>query len=312
VLGSGLHFKWPWPVDQVYRHPTRQVQSFTVGVVSDPEMEKEKTLVWTRPHYKEELNMLVASRDESARSDLPGAEKSVPANLIVVSIPVQYQITDLRDWAYKHANASNVLVHLANREVVRYLVNVDFDSVMSSRRQAAAEALRDRIQARANELELGVQILFVGLQDIHPPLGNRMQMVAQSFEQVVGAMQQKQTNILAAQAYEARRIPAASAEATNLVTQARSDQLLKVTTAAAEATRFTNQLAAFRASPTVYPQRTYLEAMVSALPGVKKYVLVATNTQDVVVLNLEETVRPDLLTGTILPPDATKPAAKQN
>ena len=312
VLEPGLHFKWPWPVDQVYRHPTRQVQGFTVGVVSDPEMEKEKTLVWTRPHYKEEFNMLVASRDESARSDVPGAEQPVPANLIVVSIPVQYQITNLVAWAYQHANASNVLVHLANREVVRYLVNVDFDSVMSSQRQAAAEALRDRIQARANELKLGVQILFVGLQDIHPPLGNKMQMVAESFEKVVGAMQQKQTNILAAQAYEARRIPAASAEATNLVTQARSDQLLKVTTALAEAARFTNQLAAFRASPTVYPQRTYLEALVTALPGVKKYVLVATNTQDVVVLNLEETIRPDVLDRMILPPDATKPADKKN
>ena len=256
--------------------------------------------------------MLVASRDESARSDLPGADKPVPANLIVVSIPVQYQITNLKDWAYRHANASNVLVHLANREVVRYLVNVDFDSVMSSQRQAAAEALRDRIQARADEVKLGVRILFVGLQDIHPPLGTKMQMVAESFEKVVGAMQQKQTNILAARAYEAQRIPAASAEATNLVTQARGDQLLKVATASAEAARFGSQLAAFRSSPTVYPQRTYLEALATALPGVKKYVVVATNTQDVVVLNLEETVRPDLLTGTILPPDATKPTEKKN
>jgi len=33
-----------------------------------------------------------------------------------------------------------------------------------------------------------------------------MQMVAESFEKVVGAMQQKQTNILAARAYEAQRI----------------------------------------------------------------------------------------------------------
>jgi len=183
---------------------------------------------------------------------------------------------------------------------------------MSSERQAAGEALHRRIQARADELNLGVQVIFVGLQNIHPPIGTRTLPVAEAFEKVVGAMQQKQTNILAAQAYEARRIPAASAEATNLVTQARSDRLLRVSTAMAEATRFTNQLAAFRASPTAYPQRAYLETLATALPGVKKYVLVASNTQDVVVLNLEETVRPDLLTGTILPPDATKPAEKKN
>jgi regulator of protease activity HflC (stomatin/prohibitin superfamily) len=312
VLDPGLHFKWPWPADRVYRYPTRAVQSFVVGVVADPEQDKEKTIVWTRPHYREELNMLVASRDESARSEVPGAERSVPANLIVVSIPVQYQITRLEDWAYKHANASNILVHLANREVVRYLVNVDFDSVMSSQRQAAAEALRDRIQARADELKLGVQILFVGLQDIHPPLGTRSVQVAEAFEKVVGAMQQKQTNILAAQAYEAQRLPAAHAEATNITTQARSDQALRVATATAEASRFLHQIAASQASPKVYRERTYLDTLVNALPGVKKYLLAATNTQDVVVLNLEETVRSDLLTGTILPPDATKPAEKKN
>ena len=48
----------------------------------------------------------------------------------------------------------------------------------------------------------------------------------------------------------------------------------------------------------------------TALAGVKKYILVATNTQDIVVLNLEEAIRPDLLGGTILPPDASKPAEK--
>ncbi len=256
--------------------------------------------------------MLVASRETGARAETPGAEKAVPANLIVVSIPVQYQVADLQAWAYHHAGASNLLVDLANREVVRYLVNVDFDSIMSSQRQAAADALRDRIQARADERELGVRILFVGLQDIHPPVGTRMQPVAEAFEKVVGAMQQKQTNILAAKAYEARRLPAAHADATNIVAQARSAGLLKTTTAAAEAGRFGDQLAAFRAAPTVYPQRTYLETVSAALAGVKKYVLVATNTQDVVVLNLEETLRPDLLTGTILPPDATKPAEKKN
>jgi HflK protein len=312
VLDPGLHFKWPWPADRVYRYPTRAVQSFVVGIVADPEQEKQKTIVWTRPHYREELNMLVASRDESARSEIPGVERSVPANLIVVSIPVQYQITNLVNWAYEHANASNVLVHLANREVVRYLVNVDFDSVMSSQRRAAAEALRDRIQARADELKLGVQILFVGLQDIHPPLGTKALQVAEAFEKVVGAMQQKQTNILAAQAYEAQRIPLAHAEATNITTQARSDQALRVATATAEASRFASQLAAFQASPRVYRERTYLETLVNALPGARKYVLAATNTQDIVVLNLEESVRSDLLTGTILPPDATKPAEKKN
>jgi modulator of FtsH protease HflK len=307
VLGPGLHFKWPWPADQIYRYPAGAIQAFVVGVIPDRDLDKETTIVWTRPHYKEEFNMLVASRDAAPRNATPGSERAVPANLLTVSIPVQYQITNLVAWAYQHAGASNVLEDLANREVVRYLVNVDFDSIMSSERMAAGDILRERIQRRANALNLGVSLLFVGLQDIHPPIGNKSVPVAAAFEQVVGAMQQKQTNILAAQAYEAEHIPSAYAEATNVLARARGDQIMKVATAAAEAARFTNQTKAWQASPTVYAQRAYLDTLVRSLTGVKKYVLGATNTQDVLILNLEDPIREDLLSGVALPPDAVKP-----
>jgi regulator of protease activity HflC (stomatin/prohibitin superfamily) len=310
VLGPGLHFKWPWPIDRVFRYPTGTIGEFRVGVVPDADMEQERTLLWTRSHYGEEVNMLVASRDAGARSDSPGGEKPVPANLIVVSIPVHFQITNLVAWAYHHADSQALLERLANREVVRYLASADLDVLIGGGRIAAGETLRRRIQDRAQALGLGVQILFVGLQDLHPPIGNRTVPVAAAFEAVVGAMQQKQTNILAAQAYAAEKIPSAHAEATNLVARAQSQAVLKVQTAAAEATRFTNQLQVFRASPVVYTNRTYLEALVRAITPVRKYVLGTTNTQDILILNLEEQVRPDLLSGVILPPDATRPPAK--
>ena len=100
VLEPGLHFKWPWPIDIVYRYQTRQIQSFVVGEEMDPEMDKERSVLWTRPHARshegaaaEMPGMLVASRSPMARTD--ANEKAVPANLLTVSIPVQYQITNL-------------------------------------------------------------------------------------------------------------------------------------------------------------------------------------------------------------------------
>jgi hypothetical protein len=46
VIGPGLHFKMPWPVDQVYRYRTDRIQSFIVGA----EPETLKTIQWTVPH----------------------------------------------------------------------------------------------------------------------------------------------------------------------------------------------------------------------------------------------------------------------
>ena len=313
VLEPGFHFKWPWPIDIVYRYQTRQIQSFIVGEVPDPDLDKDRTVLWTRPHFKskegegsEMPGMLVASRGQIARADTN--EKAVPANLLTVSIPFQYQITNLLDWAYNHATSDELLQELANREVVRYLVNVDMENIMSSGRLGAAEEIRRRVQARANEAKLGVNIIFAGLQDIHPPLGNKRTPVAAAFEQVVSAVQQKQTNHLYALAYAAEKIPAAQAEATNTLAQARNAAVTKVALAEAEAARFTNQITAYEASPSVYTQRLRLDTLARSLEPVRKYVLTATNTQDILILNLEEKIRPDLLGGVILPPEAAKSA----
>ncbi len=189
VLEPGFHLKLPWPIDKVYRSSAKQLQSFLVGVVPDPELEKERTVLWTRPHYKEELNMLVASREPVLRTDSPATEKAVPANLLTASIPFQYRISDLVQWTYGHANAPQLLEELANREVSRYFVTVDMEQIMSSGRLAAAEAIRQRVQQRANDLKLGVEIVFVGLQDVHPPVGSKTVQVAAAFESVVGALQ---------------------------------------------------------------------------------------------------------------------------
>src|SRR5256885_1644158 len=186
--------------------------------------------------------MLVASRGQTARTDTN--EKAVPANLLTVSIPIHYQITNLLAWAYRHANSDQLLQELANREVVRYLVNVDMENIMSSGRLDAAEAIRQRVQARANEANLGVRIVFVGLQDIHPPLGNKRTPVAAAFEQVVSAYHQKQTNILYALAYAVEKIPSAEAEATNTLAQARNAAGTKGALAEGEAAGLTNQITA--------------------------------------------------------------------
>src|SRR5207248_2140213 len=52
VLEPGFHLKWPWPIDIVYRYPTRQVQSFVVGEVPQPDSDKDQTVLWTRPHSR--------------------------------------------------------------------------------------------------------------------------------------------------------------------------------------------------------------------------------------------------------------------
>jgi hypothetical protein len=70
-------------------------------------------------------------------------------------------------------------------------------------------------------------------------------------------------------------------------------------------------MAAYQASPSVYTSRTYLETLARSLAPASKYVLTATNTQDVLTLNLEENIRGDLLYRIIAPPDMNKAATNR-
>jgi len=287
VLGPGGHLKWPWPIDQVYRFRTEEIQSLIVGSQPDPSTANQTTILWTTAHAKEE-NFLVANRDEKLLSTNEVA--ATPAvSLLTVSIPVQFQITNLVDWVYQAESATNLLDNIATREVTRYFAGADFNEIMSSERAAAADTLRDRIQSAASTNHLGIKIVFVGLQDIHPPLK-----VAGDYEKVVGAGQTKLAAILDAQADDIKTNALAGASATNMIDVAEANRTKTVIAAYSKAALFTNQIPAYEAAPSIYLQRAYLQKFAEATASARKYVLLTTNTHDVLQFDLQTKIRPDL------------------
>ncbi|MFZ0829104.1 MAG: protease modulator HflK [Verrucomicrobiia bacterium] len=293
VLAPGAHFKLPWPADRIYRYRTEQIQTFEVGYTPDAQSEQQKTILWSLPHAKEE-NFLVANRApvtiQDANTDTNNTLKAPPVSLITVSIPVQFQITNVLAWAYHNTDPAGLLEDLATREVVHFLAGVDLNEVMSSARLEAAQELQMQIQSAANEHQLGAKIIFVGLQDIHPPTP-----VAGDYEKVVGAEQTKLAAILGAEAEAIRTNALSIARAFTTTNLADAERVRLVTAKFAEAALFTNQIPAFEAAPGVYKQRTYFQTFASATANARKYVLLVTNTSDVVIFDLEDKIREDLL-----------------
>jgi regulator of protease activity HflC (stomatin/prohibitin superfamily) len=307
VLNPGIAFKFPRPIDLIHRHPVSEVQSFNVGFVPDEKLEGERTVLWTRAHYKEEFNLLVASREQNVATNATEGEQIVPVNLLTVSIPVQYLIRDLRAWAYQHGEPRLLLERLANREVVRYMASVDIETIMSDGRQQAARDLRSTIQAAADKVGLGAEIIYVGLQDIHPPIGTKELKVAEAYEKVIGAEQEKEARILEADAYALETVPTAKAAAEKTLNDSRSVSAQKVAEASGRATQFASQLQAFRTAPGVFTARNHLETFARASAGSRKIVILPTNTQDVLLFNLEDKIRQDLLDVTIEPVKKDEP-----
>jgi regulator of protease activity HflC (stomatin/prohibitin superfamily) len=169
-------------------------------------------------------------------------------------------------------------------------VGADLNAVLSQARVEAAQVLRQRIQAAATQHGLGAKILFVGVQDLHPPVK-----VAADYENVVAATQSKiaLTNAAVAEAIQTNALAGATAFSAVAGAEAARQQI--ELSAYARADLFTNQMAAYDAAPSVYRQRAYFQMFPEATASSRKYILLVTNTHDVVIFDLEDKIREDLL-----------------
>jgi regulator of protease activity HflC (stomatin/prohibitin superfamily) len=293
---AGVHFKWPWPADKVYRYRTAQIQSIYVGFEPDTTNE-QRTILWTVAHNQEQNFLVATHMADTVTSDTTEeigvsdqALKAPPVSLITVSIPIQFEITNVMQWAYHNTDATNLLSDLAYREVVHFLVGQDIDSVLSQGRLEAAQELQGRIQDDADAHDLGVKVLFVGLQDIHPPTP-----VAGDYEKVVGADQIRQATNLLAQAYAIMIESQAQAQAVTTTNAAAATSFQLVSAQYGRADLFTNQIAAYEAAPSVYRTRAYFAMFADATRSSRKYVLLVTNVQPNLYIDLQDKIRADLL-----------------
>ena len=115
--------------------------------------------------------------------------------------------------------------------------------------------------------------------------------VALTYEKVIGAEQNKLAAILYARSDAILTNAQAGAIAFTTTNIADANRVRMVTSKNAEAALFTNQLPAFAAAPAVYRQRLYLQQFAALTQNARKYVLLATNTQDVLIFDLETKIR---------------------
>ncbi|MGB9601227.1 MAG: SPFH domain-containing protein [Limisphaerales bacterium] len=297
IVEPGIHFKLPFPIDTIRRFRTEQIQTFIAGMEHKEEGEKgekkhahKKVLLWTVQHTtKDPFLLLVASREESSQTPETG-RRSPPVNLLAASIPVQFQVIDLYAWAYNHSDPENLLKHIATRELVQFLLSADYDEILSRKRLEASEVLKERIQKRVDELKLGVKIIHLGMNDLHPPVP-----IASAYEQVVSSKQKQEATILAAKSHSIQTNAMALAEAVKKTNNAVAVSHRLQEISRAQSIAFTNRLAAYLSAPEVYKQRAYLEALVRGSEKARKYIFVSTNARDVIQYNLEENIRPELL-----------------
>ncbi len=289
-LTSGFHLKWPWPFETVRRFPVKRVQTIALGYKDDEAAHlpgaSKNVLLWTVPHFKSEDQFLAANPEAATTAE---AGSAVPVNLLAFNVPIQYQIADLYQYAYQCADPQRALEQIGYRSLTLEAATRGLFDVIGEGRLKMADALRERIQREADQLGLGVRILFVGLQSVHPPVS-----VADAFQSVIGATEESGAAVLNAKAEASRVLPVARAETNRIVLAASAYAVRRAELASAEADRYLKRLEAYQQAPAVFRSRLYLDAMREALRDARKYIVAVPPGKQVVILDFEEKLQPEM------------------
>jgi len=340
VVGPGLTFKWPWPIDIAYKYPTKNVSEINIGFVPRLDAKKnevvQEPLLWGKAHYEQEDLLLVASKSSQ------GGEGAAPVSLVMVAVPVQYRIKDLYSFIYNHNQPEKLLESICYHELTRFAASATLEtgddadsseSLLGANRSEAKQILTDRIQAAADRAGMGVEVVFLGLQGVHPSPE-----VAEDYQKVIGAVQKKQAIILNAYASRNRTLSTlagsvedadrlytlaaeyqrareqnsrqeieklehlldesfamARGEIFSTLRQAQSYALERATLARAEGSRFASQLKAYEAAKEIYKHQQRLMVLEDALENVRKFVVVADqNDTQIFTVDVTEKLTPSL------------------
>jgi len=245
-LQPGLHLTWPKPFEQVEIIPTERVRSVSLGFDKD----LNGAVLWSENHVEGEKNLLVGNGE----------------TLLTINVPILYRIADPVVFLQTTVDPDAALADLAERKLTQLTGSLDSFAIMTDERASIAEHLKKELK---DEVErLGLEILFVGLKDIHPPVD-----VAPAFQEVISAEEQKERMIDMARADRADTLPAANAEATRLKVTADAAYKQRVAQAEGDTARFRFIDLAERENIGLFRARVRLDTLQDALVKPSKVIL---------------------------------------
>ena len=311
-LPPGIYFTLPWPFGTIEKYSCDQIYEVVIGheehdheeeeeYVDDghghappPKKEKKKedltVVLWTAEHGEGDNNFIVANDVSHSGGDKSG-DVLGDFYFVGLSMPIQYHVRP--DGVYYYVDGSvdaqQVIKNIGHMVVTEYLASAPFYHIITGGRRDAEQKLKARIQAECDARKLGVEIVSANLVGIHPPT-----QVGKEFQNVLGAMEEREKMVLAAEAYKAQVLPQAKADALAIRERAAAASYQTATVAKAVSDRFLKQLQAYKTMPKLFMLKNYLDFLENDCKDVRKYVLSSSLKGDVYELNLEEKERLNL------------------
>ena len=254
VTASGLKFKIP--VIQKKTLVSKNVQGFAIGY--DPETDE-------------------SIEDESVMI-------SVDFNFVNVDFYVEYRVVDPVKYLYNSQDPVGILKMLCQSYIRDTIGLYNVDDVITTGKSEIQGAIKEKITARLELEDLGISLVNIAMQDAEPPTRE----VQQAFKMVETSKQEAETAINNANKYANEELPAAEANADEIVQQAEAYRAARIAEANGQATRFEELYEEYSRFPEITRQRLFYETVTDVFPGMKVIILGRDGSELTTVLPLDD------------------------
>lgn len=186
-------------------------------------------------------------------------------NFVNVDFYVEYKVTDPVKYLYSSEDPIGILKNLTQSYIRDTIGLYDVDSVITTGKSEIQSSIKEKIIARLETEDIGIQLVNITIQDAEPPTLE----VIDAFKNVENAKQGKETSINKANQKRNEDIPAARAIADETLKTAQATASERINEANGQVARLNELYAEYQKYPLITKQRMFYETMEEILPDMK-------------------------------------------
>ena len=186
-------------------------------------------------------------------------------NFVNVDFYVEYRVTDPIRYLYASETPLAILKNLTQSYIRDTIGLYQVDSVITDGKSEIQAVIKDKIITRLAAEDIGLQLVNITIQDAEPPT----QQVIDAFKNVENAKQGADTAVNQANQKRNELIPAARAQADQILKTAQASATERINEAEGQIARLEALYEQYRQFPLITKERMFYETMEELLPGMK-------------------------------------------